>query len=825
MRRNKRPFLAFSMGIAALIGVFVAAAPPGAAAAKPAAPAVQSAAAMRTVPLRANVAPTLPARAARLGAVAAGTALHLDVTLTVPDQGALTAFLAGLSNRSSPFFHDFLKPGQFGQLFGPSLGQVATVERALRAAGLSPGRVASDRLSIPVTATALAVERAFRVDLVRYRLPGGRVAFANTAAPKLAAAAAALVSGVLGLNDVGVSQPMISRPAAPAALAAIAAPRRVARQLSAAGPQACADASETASSDGAYTATQLADYYLMSPLYARGDLGQGVRVALAEIGPDLPSDIAAYERCYGIKTAVSYLQVDGGAGSGSGTPAPEAALDIEDVAGLAPDVGIDVYQSPNGDAGVYDMFSDIVDSDKDKVVDASFGECEQLIMQDDAPYLSAASTLMGQAAAQGQTVFASAGDTGSSGCYAADQDPAPDDNFPASSPDVVAVGGTTIEAGGGEVVWNESADAAGAGGGGDSSAFCMPSYQDQPAIPGLINSLSVTDTVCKSDNKGEYVREIPDVSADADPESGYVIYAAGQWQSVGGTSAAAPLWAAVAALIDASPFCADYGSGPVGVLPAGLYGILAIEHSYVYEKVPEALVDVTEGNNDYTPTGYVAGLYPATKGFSMAAGLGTPLVAGETSSGAASLFYPGLAALMCQYYATRLMTSSVTRVTPRFGPAGHAITVTVHGTGFLAISGADKVLVGAALLNASCSSATTCTVTLPAETARTVNIQLTAEYLPCSAVTSADRFRYVAPPHVSGLAPGKGTHKGGTTVTIAGSNFIGVKSVRFGGKPGSKLRVISATEIKVAAPSGSGTVHVTVTAVGGTSNARTYRYT
>jgi subtilase family serine protease len=821
MRLFRRVFPAFSACIATLIGVFLAAAPSGAAAGS-ALPSVQSAAAMRAVPLSASVAPELPARAVRLGAVTSGAALHLDVTLTVPDQGALTTFLAGLSNRASPFFHHFLKPGQFGQLFGPSLGQVATVEQALRAAGLSPGQVASDRLSIPVTATALAVERAFRVDLVSYRLPDGRVAFANTAAPKLAAAAAALVSGVLGLNDVGVSQPMISRPAAPAATAA---PRRAAPQPSAAGPQACADASETASSDRAYTATQLADYYLMSPLYARGDLGQGVRVALAEIGPNLPSDIATYERCYGIKTAVSYFQVDGGAGSGSGAPAPEAALDIEDVAGLAPDIGIDVYQSPNGDSGVYDMFEDIVNGDKDKVVSASFGECEEVIEEDDPPYLSAVSTLMSQAAAQGQTVLASAGDTGSSGCYDADEDPAPADSFPASSPDVVAVGGTTIEPGGGQVVWNESADAAGAGGGGDSSAFCMPSYQDQPTIPGVISSLSVTDTVCKSDNTGAYVREIPDVSADADPESGYVIYAAGQWQAVGGTSAAAPLWAAVAALIDASPFCADYGSGPVGVLPAGLYGIMAIDHSYVYETVPEGLVNVTEGNNDYTPTGYVSGLYPATKGFSMAAGLGAPLVAGETSSGAASLFYPGLAALMCQYYATKLLTSNVTGISPNVGPAGHAITVTVRGTGFLAIAGADKALVGGTLLNASCSSATTCTVTLPAEPARTVNIQLTAGYLPYSAVTSADRFRYVAPPHASGLSPGRGTHKGGTTVTIAGSNFIGVKSVRFGGRLGAKLRVISATKIKVVAPSGSGTVHVSVTAVGGTSNAPTYRYT
>jgi subtilase family serine protease len=173
----------------------------------------------------------------------------------------------------------------------------------------------------------------------------------------------------------------------------------------------------------------------------------------------------------------------------------------------------------------------------------------------------------------------------------------------------VAVGGTTIEPAGREVVWNESAIGAGAGGGGDSIAWCMPGYQYHPAIPGLINGDSQTNSGCATANAGQYVREIPDVSADADPESGYVVFAGGNWQIIGGTSAAAPLWAAIAALIDASPFCAAWGSGPAGVLPQGLYGMMSIDHSYVYGSVPEGLADITQGNNDYTPTGYTGGLY------------------------------------------------------------------------------------------------------------------------------------------------------------------------------------------------------------------------
>jgi subtilase family serine protease len=827
MKLSKRPFLAVSAAMAALIGVLVAAAPSGAVtanAATTASAATATAATANTpkIALAANPAPLLPARAMRLGAVAPASVISLDVTLKVPDQGALTAFLAGQSNRTSPYFHDFLTPAQFGRLFGPSASQVATVETALRGAGLAPGAVTPNRLTIPVTASAQQVERAFGVSLVRYRLAGagGRIAYANSAAPKLAAAAAPLVTGVLGLNDLALSSDSLSSPTGPAVARATTVTRP-----DAAGPQACATASDTANEFGGYTANELASYYLMSPLYGLGDYGQGVRVALAEIGPNLPSDISTYEKCYGIKTAVKYLKVDGGAGTGSGAPSPEAALDIEDVAGLAPRASIDVYQAPGSDKAVFDMFDDIVKADKDKVVSASFGGCEAIFKAQDPAYLTSVFSVMQEAAAQGQTVFASSGDSGSSSCYPFNSSPAPDDNFPASSPDVIAVGGTTILPSGGETTWNESSDQAGAGGGGVSVEWCMPSYQYKPAITGLLSSLSKKNSACKTSNKGDYVREIPDVSADADPESGYTIYAAGSWQVSGGTSAAAPLWAAIAALIDASPFCADYDSGPAGVLPQGLYGMMSVNHSYVYESVPEGLVDVTVGNNDYTPTGYAGGLYPATKGFDMATGLGVPLVTGEDGSRHASMYYPGLAALMCQYYARKLTTRSVTGITPSAGKAGHVITVAVHGTGFLPIAGADKAVVGKLVLGATCSSTTLCKVTLPALSARLVNVRIVVEDLAPTAVTARDRFRYVLPPTASRLSPGAGTHKGGTTVTITGSNFFNVGSVRFGGKAGSHLKVISATKLTVVTPAGSGTVTVAIATAGGTSSTLKYRYT
>ena len=163
----------------------------------------------------------------------------------------------------------------------------------------------------------------------------------------------------------------------------------------------------------------------------------------------------------------------------------------------------------------------------------------------------------------------------------------------------------------------------------------MPSYQHQTSIPGLINADSQTNPAC-STSVGHAIRQVPDVSADADPYSGYVILYDGGWIPIGGTSAAAPLWAAIAALTDASPFCGDYGSGAAGVLPQGLYTSVANDHAYIYpssdQQIPEALADITSGNNDYTPSGYDGGLYPAGAGYDEASGLGAPLVTGLNGS-------------------------------------------------------------------------------------------------------------------------------------------------------------------------------------------------
>jgi len=821
MKRISRLLFAIFAVITGLIGALVASTPSQAALLAASSDGAHSPA----VALPGSAAPRLPVAAVRLGAVPADTSISLEITLKVRDQSALNAFLADLSERKSPLFHHFLSAGQFGPMFGATLTEVTAVENALRSAGLSPGRVSANRLSIPVTASAAAIDRALGTDLIQYRMPGGRVAYASSVAPRLPAAIAPLVAGVIGLDNLYPQQSLVSWPAGPAA------PHQGHREQTApdtAGPQPCSSAASTASDSGAFTANQLAAHYGMSPLYSLGDLGHGARVAIVEFEPNSTSDISGYESCYGITTTVNYVPVDGGAGTGSGSG--EAALDIEDVAGLAPGATIDVYQAPNTNVGSYDDYDKIITAGTDKVVSTSWGQCEDYTSPSDDESMEA---LFEQASSQGQTVFAAAGDTGSTGCLRSQGPDASAVNvqMPASAPYVLGVGGTTID-GSSETVWNDSETQSGSGGGGISSLWCMPAYQYQTTIPGLINADSQTNSNCAA-AVDHYIRQVPDVSADADPDSGYVILYQGEWIVIGGTSAAAPLWAAIAALTDASPFCADYGSGAAGVLPEGLYAAIALDHSYVYpasaEQVAEVLADITSGNNDYTPSGYDGGLYPAGVGYDEATGLGVPLVSGINGSGQPSTFYPGLAALMCKEYSTKLTSVAVTGVVPSAGAAGHAATVTVHGSGFLPIAGADLAFIGSSRFAANCPTTTTCTVSLPAMSASTINIQISAEDFRPSPVTTADRYQYVAAPTVTSLSPARGAAKGGTKVTIHGTNFTRVASVHFGSKTATNLKVISATEVTVTAPAGSGTVHVTLTAVGGTSSSTSsgskYQYT
>jgi subtilase family serine protease len=807
---------ATAAGALGLGGIAVSAVP--SAAQQPSAPAGQ-------VRLMASSAVPPPPGSVRLGTMPAGTRLRLDVTLRVPHPAALAAFIADVNDRRSPLFGHFLRRGQFGPRFGPAPATIAAVRAALRGLGLSPGPTSPDRLSIPVTASAATAERAFGTSLISYRLPGGRIAYANSAAPRLPASIVPLVAGVLGLSSVYLDRATLSAPpmplaASPRPAAGRAAASRAGARADAAGPQPC---SSIPKADVSHAISTFAERYRMSPLYSLGDLGSGVRVAVFEQEPDLPGDISAYETCFGVDTAVSYHQVDGGAGTGPGDG--QAALDIENIIGLSPGVTLDVYQGPNDTSGnAYDIYHAIVMADQDQVVSTSWGTCEAAT---DPSLISSEQALFDEAGTQDQTVVAAAGDSGSTACYQSDPS---DDTLgvqnPASQPGVVAVGGTTITPSA-DAVWNDSGAKQGAGGGGLSSVWCMPGYQDNAGIPGLISadSRKAACTTAAGTPGNGYLRQLPDVSAPGSPQAGYLTYFNGHWAIQHGTGGAAPLWAAVAALTDASPFCTVWGDANVpGTLPQGLYFLAANFTAYVYGAQPEGLQDVTQGSNDYTPSGYKGGLYPATTGFDLASGLGTPLVSG-INRGRASTFYPGLAALMCLVYASpAVQLASVSSVSPRFGPRHGKQQVTVTGSGFLPIAGADFAQVGKTYVAATCSSTTTCTFSTPKGALGPTDIKINSEDLGPSKATKADRYQYVAAPKISSLSPSHGPAHGRTTVTIRGSGFYGLITVRFGKKLGTHVKVKSSRKLTVTAPAGSGPVKVIVTAAGGSSPAGFYSY-
>jgi len=573
-------------------------------------------AAASTRGVRIGAAPAPPATPSASG-LPQSTRIDVTVALKPRDPAALADFASAVSTPGSELYRHYITPAEFAQRFGPTSAQIAAVQSSLRAHGLDPGPVTPNGLAIPIKTTAGAAASAFSIAFSRVTASGRRLAFTSTARPLFDLSVAGLVQGVVGLENLSVPEPLALRARADSAV------HRLVPHVVTGGPQPCAAAAAAAPDQGAYTADQIASAYRFSGLYAGGDEGAGQTVAIYELEPDEPSDIAAYQSCYGTSASVSYVAVDGGAGTGAGSG--EAALDIENLIGLAPKANFLVYQGPNSNsgspgAGPYDTYSAIINQDLAKVISTSWGQCESLEGSTDAV---AESTLFQEAAAQGQTILSAAGDNGSEDCYVSGQNfdvgAAVDD--PSSQPYVTGVGGTSMASPGpppSETTWNNGGglnailgSSAGAGGGGISSLWRMPSYQSgAPSSLHVINSAS-SGSPCGA--SGADCREVPDVSADADPFTGYLIYYQGSWSGIGGTSAAAPVWAALVALADASPFCSGTS---VGFANPALYRAAGSSYGSYFD-------DVTLGNNDFT--GSNGGHFGAGAGYDMATGLGTPI--------------------------------------------------------------------------------------------------------------------------------------------------------------------------------------------------------
>ncbi len=186
------------------------------------------------------------------------------------------------------------------------------------------------------------------------------------------------------------------------------APHKATTSPQTSGPVACSAAQNT----GGWTANQLASAYNFTSAYSSGNLGSGETVALLELAPYQASDISAYQTCYGTSATVNTIPVGKGAPTGTGGSV-EDTLDIEDIIGLAPKATIDVYEGPPSSTGIIDTYKAIATADNAQVVSSSWASCET---ETPLSIIQAENTIFQQMAAQGQSMFAAAGDTGSEGC-------------------------------------------------------------------------------------------------------------------------------------------------------------------------------------------------------------------------------------------------------------------------------------------------------------------------------------------------------------------------------------------------------------------------
>ena len=323
--------------------------------------------------------------------------------------------------------------------------------------------------------------------------------------------------------------------------------------------------------------------------YPSGIDGTGQTIAILELGGGFAqSDLDSYFSGLGIPTpSVTSVSVDGATNAPTGDPdGPDAEvlLDIEVSGSIAPGAKIVVYFAPNTDQGFLDGITTAIhDTDNNpQILSISWGGPESTWTTQDFTNFDAA---FADAGTLGVTVTVAAGDSGSSDGVS---DGSAHVDFPASSPHVLACGGTSLKASGAtiksEVVWNDGTSG-GATGGGVSAAFPLPTWQQNANVPPSVNAGA---------NVG---RGVPDVAGDADPQTGYDILVDGSSGVVGGTSAVAPLWAALVALLN------QKSSKPLGFINATLYAN------------PSALNDITSGNN---------GAYSAGPGWDACTGLGSP---------------------------------------------------------------------------------------------------------------------------------------------------------------------------------------------------------
>ena len=488
-----------------------------------------------------------------IGAVAPDE--RFEVTLRLRPMTSLDLLSAsGVEGDVLPKDRSYLTREQYAAAHGSSDQDVAKVTSFAQEHNLVVVEANQERRSIVLSGTSGDFTRAFGTKLEHYENEEGTFR-GRTGGLSIPEDLDGIIEGVFGMDD---------RPQARIKLRRLRAVNEPHAQASA----------------GSFTPLQLAKIYNFPP----GLDGSGQCIAIIELGGGYrTADLKAYFKGLGLPVPkVKTISVDGGKNKPSTADSAdgEVMLDIEVAAAVAPKAQIVVYFAPNTSQGFLDAITKAVHDtvNKPTVISISWGGPESTWTGQSLQQYSAA---FQGAAALGVSVYCAAGDNGS-GDGVSDGNPHVD--FPASSPYATGCGGTKLVANGNtitsESVWNENANSA--TGGGVSTAFPKPAYQGSVQIPPPGG------------------RGVPDVAGDADPVSGYAVRVDGQNLVFGGTSAVAPLWAGLTALLNQKL------GKPVGFLNPLIYGSLSGKGLFN---------DVTSGSN---------GAFTAAPGWDACTGWGSP---------------------------------------------------------------------------------------------------------------------------------------------------------------------------------------------------------
>jgi kumamolisin len=438
------------------------------------------------------------------------------------------------SSSGSTVAKKYLTRQDFKKAYGASEEDVAVVEEFAHENDIDIVEVNAERRSIILRGTADKLRRAFRIDLKEYK--HGKEKFrgrkGNISIPK---ALTGIIKSVHGLDNRTQAKPHFRLL------------QKVTGKVTHIGSKSHVSSHAI---DNSFFPNELAKVYnFPSNLH-----GSGQSIAIIELGGGHRfNDLNAYFKKIGIpKPEIRSVSVSGAHNEPTGDPGGpdgEVMLDIEVAGSIAYQSKIIVYYAPNTDAGFLNAISRAVHDDhfKPSVISISWGAPEMAWTEQS---MNAYNDVFEEASLLGVTICCASGDDGSSderavqeNNFEIDDDLAHVD-FPASSPFVIACGGTKISTSGGslleEVVWNQSNQGGGSTGGGVSDFFTRPDYQIKIKIPQSVNGTH-------KDNRG-----LPDLAGDADPSTGYKIQINGTLGTIGGTSAVAPLFSALVAIVNAT---------------------------------------------------------------------------------------------------------------------------------------------------------------------------------------------------------------------------------------------------------------------------------